>query len=72
MATGDRTYKITKLVGESPTGIEDAVRVALTTSGEKVHGQSWAEIRDLRARLADGGDVELWQVTVEVAFEVDR
>jgi hypothetical protein len=44
MATTDRTYKMTKLIGESANGIEDAVRAALTTSGEKVHGQSWAEL----------------------------
>ena len=69
---GERTYKMTKLVGESSDGIEAAVRTALTTSGAKVHGHTWAQISDVRARLADGGAVEQWQVTVEVAFEVDE
>lgn len=69
---GERTYKMTKLVGESPNGIEAAVQKALSTSGAKVHGQTWAQISDLRARLSDGGAVEEWQATVEVAFEVDE
>jgi flavin-binding protein dodecin len=66
-----RTYKMTKLVGESSDGIEAAVRAALATSGTKVHGQTWAHVTDLRMSLADGGGVEEWQVTVEVAFAVD-
>ena len=65
------TYKLTKLVGESPTGIEDAVQTALATSASRVHGQTWANLTDLRVNIGDDGKVELWQVEVEVAFKVD-
>ncbi|WP_420451901.1 dodecin family protein [Ilumatobacter sp.] len=65
------TFKMEKLVGESPDGIESAVREALKTSAENVHGQSWAHISDLRANIDESGGVDRWQVTVEVAFEVD-
>ena len=65
------TYKLTTLVGESPSGIEDAVSTALATSASKVHGHSWAQIKDLRVNLGADGQVELWQVEVEVAFKVD-
>lgn len=65
------TYKMSKLVGESPDSIEDAVRTALATSEEKVHGQSWAQISELRASLGPDSTVEAWQVVVEVAFKVD-
>jgi flavin-binding protein dodecin len=65
------TYKLTKLVGESPTGIEDAVQTALATSAARVHGQTWANLTDLRVNIGDNGKVELWQVEVEVAFKVD-
>ena len=64
-------YKMTKLVGESPDGIEAAVQAALATSASKVRGQTWAHITDLRANLGDGGSVERWQVTVEIAFGVE-
>lgn len=66
-----KTYKLTKLVGESATGIEDAVKTALATSASRVHGQTWANITDLRANLNESGGVDLWQVEVEVAFAVD-
>lgn len=60
------TYKVTKLVGESDAGIEDAVRIALRTSASRVHGQTWRHITDLRANI---GEVDRWQVEVEVAFK---
>ena len=65
------TFKMEKLVGESPDGIEAAVLEALGTSAEKVHGQTWAHISDLRANINEQGGVDRWQVTVEVAFKVD-
>ena len=67
----DTTFKMAKLVGESSGGIEAAVRQALATSAKNVHGQSWAQITDLRCNIGAGGSVDRWQVTVEVAFEVD-
>lgn len=65
------TYKMEKLVGESADGIEAAVLEALGTSASEVHGQNWANITDLRANINESGGVDRWQVTVEVAFEVD-
>jgi len=66
-----QTFKMTTLVGESEAGIEDAVRTALSTSASKVHGQSWCQVSDIRASVNDGGEVDRWQVQVEVAFAVD-
>lgn len=65
------TYKLVKLVGESATGIEDAVRTALETSAENVRHQSWCQVTDLRANINESGGVDRWQVEVEVAFRVD-
>ena len=68
----DPVFKMTKLVGESPDGIEAAVSSALAASADNVRGQTWAHITDLRANLGDDGQVSRWQVTVEVAFEVEQ
>lgn len=68
----ENAYKLTKLVGESPNGIEAAVKVALETSAERVHGQTWCEITDIRANINESGSVDRWQVEVEVAFKVDQ
>ena len=65
------TYKLTTLVGESPSGMQDAVTEALTTSASKVHGHSWAQVKDIRVNLGANGQVERWQVEVEVAFKVE-
>ncbi len=65
------SYKMTKLVGESSESIEDAVKVALSTSAAHVHGQSWAHVVDIRCNLGDNASVSRWQVSVEVGFKVD-
>ena len=65
------TYKLTKLIGESPTSIEDAVATALATSASKVHGQEWCQVSDIRANVNEQGGVDRWQVQVEIAFKVD-
>jgi len=67
----DAAFKLTKLVGESSDGIEQAVRVALETSAERVHGQTWCHVTDIRASIDDSGKVERWQIEVEVAFKVE-
>ena len=65
------TYKLVKLVGESPSGIEDAVRVALATSAENVRNQSWCQVTDIRANVGENGAVDAWQIEIEVAFRVE-
>lgn len=65
------TFKMTTLVGESTSSIQDAVETALRTSADKVHGQTWLEVKDIRANIGDGGTIERWQVQVSVAFKVD-
>lgn len=66
------TFKMTKLVGESPESIEAAVKTALETSAENVHGQTWCHVTDIRANVNEQGGVDRWQVAVEVAFKVDH
>ena len=68
----DRTYKLTKVVGESQDGIEAAVSAALQTSAQAVRGQEWAKVVEIRANLGDDGMVDRWQVAVEIAFEVEE
>lgn len=67
----ERTFKLTRLIGESPGGIEAAVKTALETSAGKVHGQTWIEVKEIRANVNEGGGVDRWQVEIDVAFAVD-
>jgi len=66
-----KSFKVVRVAGESEGGIEDAVEVALRTSGERVRGHSWAVVDEIRANLASDGSIERWQVLVDVAFEVE-
>ncbi len=63
----DTTFKLTKLVGESAGGIEEAVKVALATSAANVQGQTWCQVTDLRADFDEQGGVDRGQVQAEVA-----
>jgi flavin-binding protein dodecin len=64
-------YKHVTLTGEGAS-IEDAIGKALEVSGEAVSGHSWLEVEDIRASLGANAAVEAYQVTIKVAFEVDR
>lgn len=66
------TFKMVRLVGEAEGGIEEAVKEALSTSSETVRGQTWIHVTDIRANVNESGGVDRWQVTVDVAFEVER
>lgn len=65
------TFKKSTLIGESPDSMEAAVETALKTSADKVRGQQWCEITDIRANVNESGGVDRWQVEIQVAFEVD-
>lgn len=65
------TYKMSTLVGEAAESIEAAVETALETSAEKVRGQQWCQVTDIRASVNENGGVDRWQVEIKVGFEVD-
>jgi len=67
----DTAFKVVRVVGESAGSIEDAAKVALKTSSERVHGLTWMQIADIRANVDENGDVDRWQVTVDISFKVD-
>lgn len=67
----DTAFKVVRVVGESSGSIEDAAKVALRTSSDRVHGLTWIEIASIRANVNDQGDIDRWQVTVDISFKVD-
>ncbi|MGD9571110.1 MAG: dodecin family protein [Thermoleophilia bacterium] len=67
----EKAFKMVRVVGESPTSIEQAAKVALGTSAERVRGLTWIEIASIRANVNESGGIDRWQVTADIAFEVD-
>jgi flavin-binding protein dodecin len=65
------TYKITELVGTSPTSFADAVKSAVAEASKTVRHMDWFEVVQERGRIADG-KVQEFQVTIKVGFKIER
>ena len=65
-----QVFKSIELVGVSSAGFDDAVRVAVKRASESMRGLRWLEVMDQRAYIK-GGDVQEFQVTVRVWFELE-
>ncbi len=66
----DHVYKIVKLVGSSPQGIEDAIDNALAKAGESVRHMRWFEVEETRGHI-ENGEVAHYQVIMQVGFTLD-
>lgn len=65
----EHVYKTIKLTGTSATTIEDAVSKALKRAHKTIKGLSWFQVTETRGSI-DKGQVQLWQVTLKVGFEI--
>jgi dodecin len=65
-----QVFKSIELVGVSTDGFDQAVRVAVKRASESIRGLQWLEVMDQRAYIK-GGDVQEFQVTVRVWFELE-
>lgn len=66
----NHVYKKIEIVGSSSTGIEDAIKNALSKAAESVHNLRWFEVVETRGLIEDN-QVAYWQVTVKIGFTVD-
>lgn len=65
-----QVFKSIELVGVSTDSFDAAVRVAVKRASESMRGLRWLEVMDQRAYIK-GGDVQEFQVTVRVWFELE-
>lgn len=66
----DHVYKKVELTGSSTTGVDDAIRTAITKASESIHNLRWFEVTDIRGHI-EKGEVAHFQVTLKVGFTVD-
>ncbi len=66
----NRTYRVTEIVGTSPTSIEDAVRNGVSRAGETLRHLDWLEVTEIRGQIVDGS-VQHWQVGVKIGFRLE-
>jgi dodecin len=66
-----KVFKSIELVGVSQNSFDEAVRVAVKRAGESMRDLRWLEVMDQRAYI-EGGDVNEFQVTVRIWFELNE
>jgi flavin-binding protein dodecin len=64
-------FKVTEVVGTSPTSFAEAVRVAVAEAARTIRHMSWFEVVEMRGRVADGQVAE-FQVTIKIGFKLER
>jgi flavin-binding protein dodecin len=64
-------FKITELVGTSPTSFAEAVRAAVTEAARTIRHMSWFEVVEQRGRITEGKVAE-FQVTIKIGFRLER
>jgi dodecin len=62
-------YKLTKLVGASPTSYAEATKSAIERAQKTLRNVEWWEVKELRGAIRDG-QLE-YQVELEVGFRLD-
>lgn len=66
-----KVFKSIELVGVSEQSFDEAARVAVRRAGDTVRDLRWLEVMDQRAYIK-GGEVNEFQVTVRIWFELDE
>ena len=66
----NHVYRLSEIVGSSPTSIDDAIRTAVRKASETVRNIEWFQAEEIRGQVVDG-DVAYYQVTLKVGFRVD-
>jgi flavin-binding protein dodecin len=66
----DHVYRLSEIVGSSPTGIDDAIRNAVRKASRTVRNIEWFQAEEIRGQVVDG-DVAYFQVRLKIGFRVD-
>jgi dodecin len=66
----DHVYRLSEVVGSSPTSVDDAIRTAIGKAAQTVRNIEWFQAQEIRGQVVDG-EVAYFQVTVKIGFRVD-
>ena len=65
------TYKITELVGTSPTSYAEATKAAVAEAAKTLRNMDWFQVVEERGKIKDGAVAE-FQVTIKIGFKIER
>jgi flavin-binding protein dodecin len=63
------TYKLIEIVGTSESGVDDAIKSAISQAGQTLKGLDWFEVTQIRGRIEEGRPA-WFQVEMKVGFRV--
>jgi flavin-binding protein dodecin len=66
----NHTYRVTEIVGSSPTSVDEAIRNGVERASATLRNLDWFEVTQIRGRLADGR-VDHYQVGLKVGFRLE-
>jgi flavin-binding protein dodecin len=66
----DHVYRLSEIVGSSPTGVDDAIRTAIRKAARTVRNIEWFQTEEIRGQVVDG-DVAYFQVRMKIGFRVE-
>ena len=66
----NHVYRLSEIVGSSPTSIDDAIRTGLAKAAETVRNIEWFQTEEIRGQVLDG-EIAHFQVLMKVGFRVD-
>ena len=66
----DHVYKQIRLTGSSSEGSDQAIKNAISKASETLKNLRWFEVIDTRGHV-ENGQIQHWQVTIEVGFTLD-
>jgi dodecin len=66
----NHVYRLSEIVGTSPTSVDDAIRTGIAKAAETVRNIEWFEVQQVRGQVVDG-QVAHVQVGLKIGFRVD-
>jgi flavin-binding protein dodecin len=69
-AVSHRTYRVTEVVGTSPTGVDDAIQNAVRRASRTLRHLDWFEVTQIRGQVVDD-NVEHFQVGLKLGFRLE-
>ncbi|MEE4295049.1 MAG: dodecin [Wenzhouxiangella sp.] len=66
----DHVYKQIRLTGSSTQSSDEAVKNAIAKASKSLKNLRWFEVIDTRGHI-ENGQVQHWQVTIEVGFTLE-
>ncbi len=66
----NHVYRLSEVVGSSPTSVDDAIRTAIQKASQTVRNIEWFETQEIRGQVVDG-DVAHFQVRLKIGFRVE-